>query len=95
MISDTSLVTNMDVKNTPNTRNRDRVVIRFIREARRTTGSSTFSRLKPSRTHSIISRVPRVRQSMSRISCGVGGVTTRAIAAASTDRVSISSFFRN
>ena len=94
MISDTSLVTNMEEKNTPKTRKSDSEVIRFSRPARLTRGRRRFSCLKPSSTQSIISSVPSVCQSMSRTSCGEGGVMIRAMAAASRDRVSIISFFR-
>ena len=94
MISDTSLVTNMEQKKTPKIRNREREVIRFRLDARPTRGRRTFSCLNPSRTHSIIRRVPRVCQSISSISCAEGGVMMRAIPAARRDNVSISSFFR-
>ena len=94
MISDTSLVTNMEQKKTPKIRNRDREVIRFRLEASPTRGRRTFSCLNPSRTHSIIRSVPRVCQSISRISCAEGGVMISAIPAARRDSVSISSFFR-
>ena len=95
MISDTSLVTNMELKNTPKIRKRERLVIRFSPPASRTRGRRTFSCLKPSSTQSIIKRVPRVRQSMSFSSRAEGGVISRAIPAASSERVSISSFFKN
>ena len=95
MIRDTSLVTNMDVKNTPNTKKSESAVICFKRDARPTTGFSTFSFLNPSSTHSIISSVPKVRQSISSISFSVGGVITMAMIAAKTDTVSMGSFFRN
>ena len=94
MISETSLVTNMDVKKTPKTRNSVSVVIRFIRAARRISGRKIFSFLKPSSTHSIISRVPSVRQSISRSSRSDGGVMIKATTAASSDSVSIISFLK-
>ena len=89
MISETSLVTNMDVKKTPKTRKRVRVVMRCIREARRISGRKMFSFLNPSSTHSIIRSVPRVRQSISLSRRSEGGVMIMAAAAASSDRVSI------
>ena len=51
--------------------------------------------LNPSSTHSIMSSVPRVRQSISWISFSVGGVMIMATIAAKTDIVSMGSFFRN
>ena len=84
----------MEEKKTPKTRNRDREAIRFRPPARLTRGRRRFSCLKPSRTHSIIRSVPRVRQSISRSSRGEGGVMTSAASAASRDSVSIISFFR-
>ena len=94
MMRDTSLVTNMEEKNTPNTRNRDRGAIRSIFALRDTKGRSRFSCLKPSSTVSIMKRVPRVRQSTARSREASGGVMKRETAAASRDTVSISSFFR-
>jgi hypothetical protein len=88
------LVTNIEVKKTPKIRKSDRDVIRLSREATPASGRSTFSRLKPSSTQSIIRSVPRVRQSMSRSRAFVGGVMISAAAAASRESVSISSFFR-
>ena len=91
---DTSLVTNMEEKNTPKTRNRERTDIRFRLDARDTRGRKTFSRLNPSSTLSIMNSVPKVRQSMSARSRFVGGVMTSATAAASSDTASMGSFFR-
>ena len=95
MIRETSLVTIMEVKKTPKTRNRVRVVIRFIRAARQIRGRKMFSFLNPSRTHSIISSVPSVRQSISPSSRAEGGVMIIAATAASKDRVNIISRFKN
>ena len=95
IISETSLVTNMEVKNTPKIKNSESAVMRLSPEAKRTMGISTFSCLKPSSTQSIISRVPRVCQSMSRSSCVLGGVMNSAAIAAAADTVSMSSFLRN
>ncbi len=95
MISDTSLVTNMDVKKTPNIRKRERATIVFNLEASPMTGRRTFSFLNPSRTQSIIRSMPRVCQSMSFISPHVGGVIKSEMIAAMTARVSINSFFKN
>ena len=95
MMRDTSLVTNIEEKNTPKMRNKLRVVIRLRSAARATRGRNTFSRLNPSSTHSIMRSVPSVRQSMSVSRCFVGGVMIRATAAASNDTVSMGSFFKN
>ena len=88
------MVTNMEVKKTPKTRKSVRVVMRFMRPARRISGRKMFSFLKPSRTQSIISSVPRVRQSISRSSRCDGGVMIMAASAARRDRVSIISFLK-
>ena len=95
MIRDTSLVTNMDEKNTPKIRNRESAVIFSNREARRIRGFKTCSCLNPSRTQSIIRRVPSVRQSISDRSLTVGGVRIMAMTAAVTDTTSMGSLLRN
>ena len=95
IISETSFVTNIDVKNTPNIRNSEILVIFLSFDASDTTGRRTFSCLKPSSTQSIISSVASVRQSMSLSSRLLGGVMNIAATAAAADIVSISSFFRN
>ena len=95
MISDTSFVTNIEEKNTAKTRKKESPVIVDILPANLTTGVNMFSFLNPSRTRSIMKRVPKVRQSMSESKAFVGGVIKRAAAAAITDTVSMSSFFKN
>ena len=95
MIRDTSLVTNMDVKNTPKIRNRERVSMVEKRALSMIRGLKIFSCLKPSSTQSIMSSVPRVLQSTADKSAGEGGVIKSDITAASSDTVSIASFFRN
>ena len=95
MISDTSFVTNIELKKTAKTRNRLRPAIEPIRPARRSSGLKMFSCLKPSSTVSIMNSVPSVRQSMSESSRFVGGVMHSAITAARTETVNIGSFFRN
>ena len=82
MISETSLVTNMDEKNTEKTRKNERAVTLLMLPARRSTGLNMFSLLKPSRTVSIRNRVPRVRQSMSLRSSRDGGVMKSDMTAA-------------
>ena len=94
MMSETSLVTNIDVKNTPKTRNSESAVIFPRRAANAAIGRSTFSRLKPSSTHSIIKSVPSVRQSISRRRLGVSGVMISEAAAASRESASIFSRIR-
>ena len=94
MIRDTSFVTNIDVKKTPKIRKSERAVIVFSFEASPTTGLKTFSFLKPSKTQSIISSIPRVCQSIFDMSSLSGGVINKEMTAASTASVSISSFLR-
>ena len=94
MIKLTSFVTNIDEKNTPNTRNRDRPAIVRIRPVRRSSGRNTFSCLNPSRTVSIIKSVPSVRQSIAFSRAFDGGVMSRETSAASTATGSIGSFLR-
>ena len=94
MISDTSLVTNMDEKNTQQIRKNDSPLMVVKRPAKRMKGRKMFSCLKPSSTVSIMNSVPRVRQSMEEMSERSGGVMKNDITAARTARVSIISFFR-
>ena len=91
-ISETSLVTNMDVKNTPNTRNSDSPAMVPMRPVRRSTGRNTFSCLNPSSTVSIMNSVPSVRQSMAESRAFDGGVISRESAAASSATGSMGSF---
>ena len=95
IISDTSFVTNIDVKKTPKIKNSESVAIVLNFLLKLITGSKIFSCLKPSRTHNIIKRVPSVCQSISLISAFVGGVINKETTAASTATVSIISFFKN
>jgi hypothetical protein len=93
MMSDTSFVTNMDVKNTPNIKNSDSLGIVLNLEASLTIGSNTFSRLKPSNTRSIINNTPKVRQSRFLNNSTDGGVINREMIAAISEIESIISFF--
>ena len=94
MMSETSFVTNIDEKKTPKMRKSERDVMCLKCAARRTTGASTFSRLKPSSTVSIIRSVPSVRQSIDEMSRADGGVITSETMAASTESVSMGSLFK-
>ena len=91
MISDTSLVTNIDVKNTPKTRNSDRPTMVCIRRVSWISGRKMFSCLNPSSTVSIIKSVASVRQSMSDHSRTLGGVMNSAMTAAASDTNSMAS----
>ena len=95
MISETSLVTNIDVKKTPNTRKSESDAMLLKRVLNLMMGLKMLSFLKPSRTVSIMNRVPRVRQSMLRMSVALGLVMTKDARAAMTESVSIISFLRN
>ena len=95
MISETSLVTNMDVKKTPKTRKRDSPVMLLKRVLNLIMGLKMFSFLKPSRTVSIMNRVPKVRQSMFRTSAMLGFVISIDTRAAIIASVSIISFLKN
>ena len=94
MMRDTSLVTNMLEKNTPNTRKKlsPNMVENF--SVSRRTGRNRFSCLKPSSTLSSINRVARVFQSMAFTRSALGGVITSDTSAAATLTTSIASFFR-
>lgn len=94
IISETSFVTNIEVKNTPKIRNSESAVVVPSPDARFSTGRRTFSFLKPSRMQSIIKRVPRVRQSIPARKSALGGVIISPAAAARSDTVSIKSFFK-
>ena len=95
IIRDTSLVTNMELKKTPNIRKSEspamdlKFALSFIR------GLNSFSCLKPSKTVSIINRMPSVLQSMEESSAFDGGVNSSDTAAATTATGSIGSFFKN
>ena len=93
IISDTSLVTNIDVKKTPKTRKRERVTMVVSPEPSLRSGLNRFSCLKPSSTVSIMKSIPRVCQSIAVSSSFVGGVMSSDISAASSDTGSIGSFF--
>ena len=95
MISETSLVTNIEEKNTENTRNSDSPAMERMLPASPSSGRKMFSFLKPSSTVSIINSVPSVRQSISDSSSHDGGVIISAAIAARTDTVSIGSLFKN
>jgi len=95
MISETSFVTSMEVKNTPKIRNADSPAMLLKPEASFISGLNIFSFLKPSRTQSIINSVPSVLQSISLRRVFDGGVMIRETAAAITAATSIGSFFKN
>ena len=91
-ISETSLVTNMEEKNTPNTKKSESPAIVPMRPVRRRSGRNTFSCLNPSKTVSIINSVPSVRQSMAESNAFDGGVINKESAAASSATGSMGSF---
>ena len=93
MISDTSLVTNMELKNTPKIRKSESPAMDLKLAASLISGLKSFSCLKPSSTVSIIKRVPSVCQSIFWIRSGVGGVMNSDMRAAASDTSSIGSFF--
>jgi hypothetical protein len=95
MISETSLVTNMDVKNTPNIRKKLSDTMLLKRELKRIRGKKRSSCLKPSNTVSIIKRVPRVCQSILDKSVLSGGVINNEMTAAASATGSMGSFFMN
>ena len=92
MMSDTSLVTNMEEKNTPKTRNSDKPAMVLILRVRRMTGRKMFSRLKPSSTVSIMKSVASVFQSISVSRRALGGVIISAATAAVRETSSMTSF---
>lgn len=94
IIRDTSFVTNIDEKNTQNTKKMVRVLIRerflvFLRS-----GAKMFSLLNPSRTVRSMKSVASVRQLMSCRSSIEGGVIKSEIAAARSDAESMISFLK-
>ena len=91
MISETSLVTNMDEKKTENTRKSESAAMERMPPASRSSGRKIFSLLKPSSTVSIMKRVARVCQSMSESSRAEGGVINSDATAAAAERSSIGS----
>ena len=93
-IRDTSFVTNMEEKKTPNTRKRDSPATVPIRPVSLSSGRKTFSCLNPSKTVSIMNSVPRVRQSIFSSSAADGGVMISEIRAASAATGSMGSFLR-
>ena len=92
MMSDTSLVTNIEVKNTPNMRKSERLAIVENPELSLRRGRNRSSCLKPSRTVSIMKSIPRVCQSMAKIRFLDGGVMKSDMTAARSDTGSIGSF---
>ena len=84
----------MDVKKTPNTRKSESDAMLLKRVLNLMMGLKMLSFLKPSRTVSIMNRVPRVRQSMLRMSVALGLVMTKDARAAMTESVSIISFLK-
>ena len=93
IIRDTSFVTNIDDRNTENTK---KIVMAFcdvMRLVFRRRGRKMFSFLKPSRIVRSIKSVPKVRQSIAFTRAAVGGVMNSEITAASTLTTSINSFF--
>ena len=93
MMSDTSFVTNIEVKNTPNTKNSPSPTADFILPARRIIGLKIFSFLNPSSTVSIKKSVPRVRQSISPSRLTLGRTTHTTMRAATTATHTIASRF--
>ena len=92
IMSDTSFVTNIDVKNTANTRNSPSPTADFILPARRIIGLKMFSFLNPSSTVSIKNSVPSVRQSISFKIVDEGRTTHTTTKAASIATHTIASF---
>ena len=95
MMRETSLVTNMEEKNTENTRNRESPAMEPILLVSRIRGRKIFSFLKPSNTVSIMKSMARVCQSISAKSVGLGGVISRETSAASRETESIRSFLNS
>ena len=95
MMRETSLVTNMEEKNTENTRNRESPTMEPILPVSRIRGRKIFSFLKPSSTVSIMKSMARVCQSISARSVGLGGVISRETSAASRETDSIRSFLNS
>ena len=94
LISETSFVTNMDVKKTEKTKNSERFFIFERRLVLRSKGAKMFSCLKPSRTERSMNKVARVRQSMFFKRSESGGVIKSDAIAASRETLSISSFLK-
>ena len=94
IIKETSLVTNMEEKNTPKIKNRDRIIMLEKWDVSRMIGRKIFSCLNPSRTISIIKSVPRVCQSIREKMSLLGGVIRKDNSAARTESQSIGSFFK-
>ena len=95
MISETSLVTNMEEKNTPKIRKKDIPTIEVSFWESLMSGQKMFSFLNPSNTVSIIKSVTSVCQSMLPIRVISGFVISSESAAANSDTASIGSRFNN
>ena len=93
IIRDTSFVTNIEVKNTPKMKNKESVAIVLKFELNLIRGLKRLSCLKPSKTVSIMKRVPRVCQSMFLSNPLSGGVIIKETKAAINETRSIGSFF--
>ena len=94
MISDTSFVTNIDVKKTQKTRKRERLLTERNLVLNLMSGLKMFSFLNPSRIVSIMNSVPSVRQSIFPGRSAVGGFRIMAETAAIIESRSMGSFFR-
>ena len=92
IISETSFVTNIEVRNTAKTKKKVRPFMDLRRLVRFKSGLKIFSFLKPSRTVKSIKRVHKVFQSIEESRSFEGGVIKREITAARSETESIMSF---